>query len=139
MTVVLVSVHVRDCDIHEEGHSVSLLPTISLEGGIAAEQDLYAAQGNEAEITKRWLMTFVRYGAVDWDLCDNGEPMPFDLEALLADYSLARPVADKASELYAAAVLAPFQTKPEARSPTGRTRATTSRRRRRTPTPSVSQ
>lgn len=132
-----IPVHVKDCPHHEEGHSVLLLPTISLDGGIAAEQDLYSAAGDDKLLTRLWLTTFLRYGAVGWDLCLDGEPIPFDVDVLLADYALARPVAEKAAELYAAAVTAPFLPKPATRSPTGRTRATTSRRSRPTPLPSA--
>lgn len=132
-----VAVHVKDCEFHEEGHSVLLLPTISLDGGIAAEQDLYAAKGDDQVLIRKWMATFLRYGAIGWDLCVDGEPTPFSVDALLADYAIARPVAEKASELYSAAVMAPFLPASPTRSPTGRTPATTSRRQRRNPSPSA--
>jgi hypothetical protein len=124
-----LAVKVKDCPVHEEGHSVFLAPTLPLEGGITAEQDLFAAAGDERLLTRLWLKTFVTYGATGWDLCDGeGNDLPFSVEAILADWSLARPVANRASELYADSVISPFLSKPAGRSPTGRTRATTSRR-----------
>jgi hypothetical protein len=119
---------------HHESHTVSLAPALSLEGGVAAEQALANSKGNSDELVRSWISIFVRYGAKDWDLCDeSGDPAPFDVETLLDDYTLARPVADKAGDLYKDAVLSPFLARQQTRSPTGPTRATTSRRRRQTP------
>lgn len=131
-----VAVHVKDCEFHEEGHSVLLLPTISLDGGIAAEQDLFASNGDDQLLIRKWMATFVRYGAVGWDLCRDGKSIPFSLDTLLADYAIARPVAEKASDLYSPAVMAPFLPASDKPSPTGPTPATTSPRRRRSPSPS---
>lgn len=129
-----LAVKVKDCSHHEEGHSVFLAPTLPMDGGITAEQDLFAAAGDERLLTRLWLKTFITYGVTGWDLCDGeGNDIPFDVEALLADWTLARPVANRASELYADSVMAPFLTKPAGRSPNGRTRGTTSRRQQPTP------
>jgi hypothetical protein len=129
-----LAVKVKDCPEHEEGHSVFLAPTLPLDGGITAEQDMFAALGDERLLTRLWLKTFVTYGATGWDLHDEeGAPLPFDVEVILADWTLARPVADKASGLYADSVMNPFLNKPAGRSPTGRTRGTTSRRQQPTP------
>lgn len=143
----LVPVRVRDCTApqtpHPEGHNVFVAPTISLEGGIEAERAMLDIAGkdfpNDAmrirALTYAWAPIFVRHGAQDWDFCDeNGDPIPFDVDTLMADYSLARLVADKCGDLgYGTAVMAPFQTTPEKPSVTGPTRATTSRRPRQTP------
>ena len=131
----VLAVKVRDCSIegHEEGHSVFLAPTLSLEGGITAEQNIVEAQGDQSKLIRLWLRTFVTYGAVGWDLHDEeGTPLPFSVEAVLADWAIARPVADRASDLYGDSVMAPFQNQPAGRSPTGPKRPTTSRRRSRT-------
>jgi hypothetical protein len=131
--MTLVSVRVRDCACpgtpHEEdGDVVFLTPTLSAVGGIAAEQDMSNAEGDHEALTRQWLITFVRYGATGWNLEDDDGPRPFDVDDLLADWAIARPVAIRAGELYQAAVIAPFLPAPSKRSPTGRTRATTSRR-----------
>jgi hypothetical protein len=119
---------------HHDSHTVSIAPVLGIDGGIRAEQALFASKGDADELTRLWLPIFVRYGAKDWDLCDeSGDPAPFDVETLLDDYTLARPVADKAGDLYKDAVLSPFLARQQTRSPTGPTRATTSRRRRQTP------
>lgn len=156
--MTLTKVRVRDCacpDTPHEGHHVFLRPTISLEGGIEAEKAMFEvarkydvpngkdgkpdirspeAQARSRALVYAWAPIFVEHGAVDWDLCDEqGEPIPFDVQAILDDYAIARLVADKASELgYGDAVMAPFQDQPATPSPSGPTPATTSQRRTRT-------
>ena len=133
-------VRVRDCACPdsphaEEGDGVLLSTTLPAEGGIAAEQ-LVSEVKDYNLLTQKWLVTFVRYGAQGWNLQDDDGPVPFDVEDLLADWALARPVAIRAGELYQASVMAPFLSTPAKPSRNGRTRATTSPRRSRTPTPS---
>lgn len=150
----LIPVRVRDCTCPEtphDGHHVLVAPTISLEGGIAAEQvmvkvlrtkPLAAGSSKLAEaaheasmitaLTYAWAPVFVLHGAKDWDLCDEqGEPRDFDVEEVLGDYAMARLVADKCGDLgYGSAVLAPFLERQAKPSANGRTKATTSPRRR---------
>lgn len=130
---MLTAVRVKDCDRHPDGHSVFLAPTLGLDGGIRAEQALFASKGDLDELMRLWLPIFVRYGAKSWDLCDeDGEPLPFDIDVLLEDFTLARPVADKAADLYREAILNPFRARQQTRSPTSPTTATTSPRSTRT-------
>ena len=127
----MLAVKVKDCPEHEEGHSVFLAPTISMDGGMAAEQAIVKFEGDE--LIRALLKIYVTHGATGWDLHDEeGNDLPFSVEALLADWSLSRQVADRAASLYSEAIFAPFQTKPAGQSPTGRTRRTTSRRTTRT-------
>lgn len=133
-------VRVRDCACpgtphSEEGDGVFLATTLPAEGGIVAEQQMGEARDTDV-LTRLWLVTFVRYGAQGWNLHDEEGPTPFDVEVLLADWALARPVALRAGELYQAAVAAPFLNTPAKPSRNGRTPATTSRRRSQTPSPS---
>jgi hypothetical protein len=126
-----IPVRVRDCacpgDPHPDGDVVYLRPHLNIDGGEAAEADLIESMADERELKRRWLRTFVKHGAVSWNLTDaEGEPVPFDVDAILDDWTLARPVADKAADLYTQSVIAPFVTKPGARSPTGQTAPTTS-------------
>lgn len=129
------AVRVRDCACpdtpHEDGDFVYLAPTLPAEGGIAAEQEINKPHADDDELTRALLLIFTRHGAQDWNLAE-----PFSVDALLADWALARPVAIRAGELYLASVMAPFLKEQGKRSPTGRTRATTSRTRQ--PTPSLS-
>lgn len=132
-----LAVKVKDCAVegHEAGHSVFLAPTLSLDGGIAAEQDFLEANksGDDKLLVRLWLKTFVTHGAVGWDLHDEeGNDLPFSVEAVLADWTIARPVADRASELYSDSVVAPLTNEPARRSPTGRTERSTSSRSSRT-------
>lgn len=108
-----------------EGDEVYLLPALSLEGGAAAEMERdFITEGfsevSDAErdrLTMRMLArltdVYVRYGAVGWNwqqLNDKGrpEPVPFDVNVLLASYALSQSVASKASELYSEDVLGPL-------------------------------
>ena len=133
----LVPVRVRDCACpdtpHDEGDIVYMAQMLGFEGGLKAERQLIALAGTDDDaITAAWGETFVRYGAMDWNLLDENGPVPFDVEEVLGDYRLSRPVAERGMELYAEAILSPFVTKQASRSPTGQTARTTSRRR--TPT-----
>ena len=137
-----VIVKVRECPtgLHNgEGDWVALAPTLSLEGGLAAEQDLrdvnlqYPEGERENAIQRRWIVTFTKYGAKAWNFHDEDDaPLPFSTQAILDDYSIARAIADKAADLYTDAVLRPFLERLATRSPTGRTTATTSKAQRRT-------
>ena len=135
-----VAVRVRDCACpdspHAEGDLVYLSPTLPLDGGILAEQQLLAsiAEGDSDKLTRLWLRTFLEHGATGWNLLDaEGNDVPFDIGVLLADWRLARPVADRASDLYAESVTDPFEVTQPSRSPTGPTRRGTSATRRPTP------
>lgn len=135
----LVPVRVRDCACphapHPEGDVVLLRPTLSLRGGIAAQQDIRNSIGPDGlvdaeALVPRWMETFVRHGAAGWNLLDEaGAPVPFDIEALLADFALAGPVADAADDRYGEAVLRPLGLASATTSQRGPTAASTSRTR----------
>lgn len=132
-----VPVRARDCACpgspHPDGDIVYIRPTLSLDGGLAADEALReiaaeiptppnASEEQKAliglqrleRVQSRWLRVFLTHGAVGWNLAE-----PFSTEALLEDYGLARPAASSA-------VLAPF-TKPSApTSPPGLTADSTS-------------
>lgn len=146
---MLAPVRVADCacpGTPHDGHNVFVAPTISLEGGIKAEKAMLAVAAEDypdeiarqKALTYAWAPIFVADGAKDWDLCDDeGNPRPFDLDEVLADYSMARLIANKCGELgYGSAVLAPFLPQPRKPSRNGSTPGTTSRRRSPT-TPSL--
>ncbi len=140
-----VTVWVRACACpgtpHAQGDTIDIRPTLSLEAGLEAEAMLTDAiarfplepgAGEEEQeriaaartrfLRPRWLRAFVEHGAVAWNLVDDkGKPIPFDTTALLADYDLARTVADACDGLYSAAVLRPFLTRPDELSPPGQT------------------
>jgi hypothetical protein len=112
-------------------------PTLSLDGGLAAEHDQGRAlaealaqgvavaggvvpkQWSDAQteamardmserLRRKWLVTYVRYGAVGWNFLDESGPAPFDVEVILADYGIAQPVAEKGDELYGETVARPL-------------------------------
>jgi hypothetical protein len=134
-----VGVPCRHPGTPHEGHTVHLRPHIGLEGGLAAEAVLVEVNRilpadpdrvpdsdpiwsqRAAEIMRRWLPIFIRHGVLGWDLEE-----PFDVEAILADFGLARPVADRAADLYTDEVMAPFQAAPAMTSSPGPTGASTS-------------
>jgi hypothetical protein len=140
-----IGVRVRDCACPgtphaDDGDIIYLAPMLGIRGGIHAERDIALSQAEATPerpfdqlLQERWLETFVRYGVTGWNLTDEaGDPLPLDIDDILANWPVARAVAAKAADLYTDAIIAPFQTTPEARSPTGPTRPTTSRRQRRT-------
>lgn len=127
-----VRVRVRDCACPgsphgEEGDVVFLAPTLSLEGGLEGQADIRAAVGNGTALAKRWRVTFVRYGAIGWNLVDEeGEPVPFDVDAILADFALAYPVSEAADDLYGESVVRPLLARRKTTSPPGPTVVSTS-------------
>lgn len=128
----LVIVRARDCACpgtpHPDGDTVSLLPTLSLSGGLAAQADIIAAAGDGSTLAQRWLVTYVRHGAVAWNLVTDDGPVPFDVTAILGDYAFALPVAERADELYSPSVIDPLTARLSGLSRTGRTAASTSPR-----------
>jgi hypothetical protein len=139
----LEPVRVRDCACpntpHPDGDVVYIAAKLPFQGGLIANQQAIAQaeavrKGDTNQLQNLWLETFVRYGARDWNFVDaDGDPVPFDIEELLADYSLALPVAEKANDLgYGDAAMAPFLRQPAKPSVNGQTPATTSRPRSRT-------
>jgi hypothetical protein len=134
-----VPVRVRDCACPgsphaDEGDLVYLSPTLSMDGGILAEQQVQESGGDGNVLTRLWVRTFIEHGVTGWNLLDEaGEPVPFDLAVITADWSLARPVGDAAAGLYGDVVLAPFLQASASKSPTGPTRRGTSHTRRPTP------
>src|SRR3990172_366948 len=109
-----VAVRVRDCECPgappaEGGDPGCIAPTPSRGCGLEAQADIIEAAGSGAMLRARWQITFVRHGAVGWNLLDvEGAAMPFDLDALLADYGLAAALADRCDELHRPVVIRPF-------------------------------
>ena len=70
-----------------------------------------AAVANELLIL-RWVPVFIRHGAAGWNWIGNdGRPVPFDVDVLLGDYELGRPVADAAADQYSDALMRPLVAK----------------------------
>lgn len=136
---------VRDCACpgtpHPDGDEVYLRPHLDLAGGLAAEGALLesvrryplsdnAPKAVEAKVVAErtaylrpaWFEIFLRHGAIGWNLLDSdGHAVPFDVDDLIGDYSLARLAAEQANEQYSGSVLAPFQTPPARHSQNGQT------------------
>jgi len=126
-----VSVRIRDCACpnapHSEGDLVFLAAVPSFELGLAANADIVAAMTDEALLQQRWMMTYVRKGPVGWNLTDEeGKPRPLDVDELLADYTIAMAVAEKADELYGEIILRPLLRRLNGISKTGPTNGSTS-------------
>lgn len=146
-----VPVRVRGCacpgsphdgqDGREDGDVVYLAPFLSLAGGLAAEDDIQKAGRPVATdptlleidadvLRQRWLLTYVRHGPVGWNLLDAaGDPVPLDVEVLLADYRIGQPVADVAADLYSEAVTSPLANRRNGHSRNGPKAGSTSPRR----------
>jgi len=126
-----VSVRIRDCECPgtphgEEGDLVFLASTLTLEGGLAAQGDILAAAGDGSALERRWRVTFVRHGAVGWNLVDENGQTPFDVNVLLADFALGYPVAERADDLYGDTIVRPLLARPSGTSRNGSTAASTS-------------
>lgn len=95
-----------------------LKPRLGLDGVVAAETDLVMVADipdtrRVPALFARWMVTFLAYGAVGWNFVRKShlggtEPVPFDVEVLISDGVLARPVADKAGDLYRGEVTDPL-------------------------------
>lgn len=66
------------------------------------------AEAASERLIIRWLPLFIRHGAASWNLEDESGPRPFDVELLLADFDLGKPVADAAADLYAESLMRPL-------------------------------
>lgn len=134
----MLAVRVGDCtcpDTPHDGHSIFLAPSLPFAAGFAAERLILGAFGQDGEtITRRLLETFIRHGVTGWDLCDaEGNERPFDVEAVLADYALSRPVALRIEQLgWDSQVIDPLLPSRSKPSGTGPTLVTTSPRRKQT-------
>ncbi len=111
---------------HEQDE-VYLRPTISLDGGMAAQAAIMRHGADAEALAKAWTPLFLRDGVTGWNLVDaDGNPEPLDLDGLLTDFDAVRPVADKAAELYADSVLRPLLAASKQTSPDGRGARSTS-------------
>ncbi len=135
-----VAVRVRDCECPgaphagEEGDVVFLAPVPSMDLGLAAEGDIVASLGNGDLLRRRWFSTYIRFGTVGWNLLDpNGDPVPFNVETILADYSIGITVAERADELYGDIINGPLVRRLEATLRRGPTNGSTSKPRTLTP------
>lgn len=152
----------RDCTCpgsphRAEGDGVFLADSLPLGVGLTAEQQLIeasdrypvpdgASQAKQDAVAQQrtmhlrplWYETFIRGCVVDWNLWGPDGPIRFDVDALLADYSLARSAGQAATDRFSPEVLAPFQNPLPAHSRNGRTGSGTRRPSGRTRTPSES-
>ena len=102
-------------DEHPDGDTVSLRPKLGLAAGVTAQQTIQriAKDTTSEEVTGLLLESYLRGGVAAWTLHDDtGKPIELTPETLqdqlLDDFIRARPIADKADELYFAAVVAPL-------------------------------
>jgi hypothetical protein len=141
-----VSVRVRDCACpghpHSEGDVVFLREKASLPLGLAIQSDMaYAIRAVPADqvaslVTARWVVSYVLHGATGWNFLDErGEPVPFDPQALIDDYTLGRAVGERADQLYGDVVVKPLLPKPQRPSGNGSMERPTSATPPSTPTP----
>ena len=123
---------------HPDGDIVYMRPTVSLDLGLAAEHDSATAlaeaiaegvsqaggappkagwteaqqQSMAADMSERlrrkWLKTYILFGAAGWNLVNEAGPVPFDVQSILDDWNLAQPVAEKGDELYGETINRPL-------------------------------
>ena len=128
---------------HADGDTVFLAPHLSLKGGLLAEATMVRSwgklnvKGKLPEVTEASLAIeaslreiYVSDGVKDWTFVDEEGPIEVNEQSihdlLLSNFTLARPVGDKADELYTASVLDPLLARLSISSPSSRRRASTS-------------
>ena len=112
-----VPVRVGACDCPNTPHAdggdfVYLAPVLSMAGGMAAVAALSREYDDPIMLQEHLAKVWIRHGVVAWNFLDeDGEPVPLtphNIEAGLPYAKGGRLVADKADDLYAQDVLAPF-------------------------------
>lgn len=122
---------------HPDGDTVGLRPKLGLREGVAVQTALLAVPGiregkaDTAETTGILSEAYVLAGVCEWTLVDPlGAALPVTrqnvVDRLLSDFAAAGPVADKADELYMAAVVLPLVREAESLSRNGQTGGGTS-------------
>ena len=137
-----VPVPVGDCRCpgapHGDGDLVYLAPLLSMAGGMAAQGAIADAGTDAVRLQELLAKVYIRHAIVGWNLVDeSGDAVPLTEAAITAYLPYGkggRQVAEKADELYAQDVLAPFEAMVErlTRSSAGsisRSRASSSTRR----------
>lgn len=106
------SVVFRECGCpgtpHPEGDVVTMRPFLGFVAGAEALRKIIEADGNVDRIAELVGPVYIREGVVGWNVVDEEGPVPLDIDYLLADYTLAYPIAEKGDDLYSQAVLAPL-------------------------------
>lgn len=119
---------------HPDGDTVGLREKLGLAAGIALQKLIIEANQSRpdaAEITGRLAEGYLLHGVESWSFTDDqGRVLAVNPEAikriLLADFSLAAPIADAADDLYMAPILLPLVTRANNSSPTTPTNGSTS-------------
>lgn len=103
------------CDEHPDGDTVYLRPTLGLAGGVEVQAAILdMRQGVTANQVQGIIAElYVRHGVTGWTLHEaDGSPTPLTPDTiqsrLLDDFSMAKPLADRADELYGKAVVVPL-------------------------------
>lgn len=119
---------------HAGGDVAWLLPRLSFEGGAAADHavlsfDFAERPGRNREFEVALGVAYLKHQVRGWNLVDEeGKQRPYDAAELLSDWFRARPVAEKADELYSEGLLAPLVEAASRSSADGPTAPSTSRR-----------
>ena len=121
---------------HPDGDTVELREKLGLAAGIAVQRLVIEANTSTrsmeaAELSGVLAEGYLLHGVEAWTLIDeNGSLVPVTKDTirarLLADFSVAAPVAEAADGLYMAAVILPLVKKAERSSPTTPTNGSTS-------------
>lgn len=136
-----IPVRMRDCSCpgqpHAAGDFAYLKPQADLSIGLAAHTAIFNSGTDVEELQVALGKAYTVNGIHHWDLLNaEGKPLPVSKAAVEAlSWAAIAPVADKASMLYSDEVLAPLQARASKLSPNGRTKGSTSPKRRTTSKP----
>jgi hypothetical protein len=136
-----VSVRFRDCtcpgsphdgrDGADDGDVVYMRPVLGFAAGAEALRKMGESDGDVNRIAELVGPTYIREGVTGWNvIAEDGGAAPLDVDSILDNFGWAYPIADKADDLYSAAVLAPLLQRMSAPSGNGQTGASTHRTRR---------
>lgn len=121
-----------------ERDEVYLLPTLTYDGGAAADAAMQRTlgSGDAGLVTREVVRAYLTHQVAGWNLLtDDGAPLPYDPALLLSDWTAALAVGDVADDLYSEVLLAPLREAASTSSPGGPTAASTSARTRSASTP----
>lgn len=110
---------------------VYLLPTLSYDGGSAADAALkrMLGSGDSEAVTREVVRAYLTHQVAGWNLVDaDGAAVPYDPALLLSDWTAALVVGDRADDLYSEVLLAPLREAASTSSPAGPTAPSTSAR-----------
>ena len=131
----LVPVELEACHCPGTPHAhdtVWLRPTLSASGGMAGMYVIGQGISDPEQLEQELARVYLEHGIARWTFVDEqGQPVPVEKDTIRhMTWTVAYPIADKASDLYSQDLLRPLVARASALSQNGHTAKSTSARRR---------